>query len=130
MRMTITVKNLDAVQRKLANLDRIDYLKAVANEGGRILQNEMQRYPPEPSGSTYRRTHILHKGWRTKVSGDSGGWLAVVGNRVKYAPYVQDANRQAEVHQGRWQTIQSVAADKREEIIKFVKRAIQQWLAR
>ena len=132
MRMTITVKNLDAVIRKLDNLDRGDYLQGVAQAGGQLLRTEMRRYPPPPPNSSYRRTGTLGKSWTQKVmrGGREGGWLAQVGTRLNYAPYVQDEVRQAEVHQGRWQTIQSVAADKREEIFGFVKRAIGRWLAK
>ena len=130
MNLTITVKNLEAVERKLANLDRGDYLQGVANAGAQLLRAEMRRYPPKPAGSTYRRTNTLKHGWTEKVTGDRSGWLAVVGNRVKYAPYVQDATRQAEIHQGRWQTVQSVAKDKQAEIFKFVKQAIGRWLAK
>ena len=130
MRMTITVQNLDAVTRKLDRLDSADYLKGVADSGAQLLRAEMRKYPPPPPNSTYRRTGTLGKSWTQAVKKFGGSWLAQVGTRLNYAPYVQDMNRQAEIHQGRWQTIQSVAADKRDEVFNFVKRAISAWLAR
>ena len=128
--LTITVKNLEAVQRKLDNLDRGDYLKGVADAGAQLLRAEMRRYPPPPPNSSYRRTGTLGKSWTQKVTGGRDGWLAAVGTLLKYAPYVQDETRQAECHQGRWQTVQSVAKDKQAEIFNFVKRAIGRWLAK
>ena len=128
--MTITVSNLDAVTRKLDRLDSGAYLQGVADAGAQLLRAEMRKYPPPPPNSTYRRTGTLGKSWAQKVTGGPSGWLAVVGTRLNYAPYVQDMNRQAEIHQGRWQTIQSVASDKRDEIFNFVRKAISRWLAR
>ena len=128
--ITITVKNLDGVQRRLASLDSGDYLQGVAGAGADLLRAELRKYPPPPPQSSYRRTGTLGKSWTKKVSGGRQGWLAVVGSMLRYAPYVQDAARQAEVHQGRWQTVQSVAADKREELVSFVVRAIRRWLAK
>lgn len=132
MRITITVKNLEAVERKLANMERTDYIKPVITEAARNLQNAMRRYPPKPPQSTYDRTGKLGQSWTREVmrGGRGGGWVAQIGTRLKYAPYVQDETRQAEVHQGRWQTIQSVAKDKRDELLRFVVRAIRGWLAR
>ena len=132
MRMTITVKNLDAAIRKLDRLDRMDYLRGVADSGARLLKSEVAKYPPKPPNSTYRRTGKLGGSWTQKVTrgGRQGGWVAQIGTRLNYAPYVQDATEQAEIHRGRWQTVQSVAADKRDEIFNFVKRAIGRWIAK
>ena len=132
MRMTITVKNLDAVTRKLANLDKGDYLQGVAGAGADVLRAELRKYPPPPTNSTYRRTGTLGKSWTktTMRGGKGGGWIAQVGTRLKYAPFVQDDSRQAKVHQGRWQTVQSVAKDKRGEVVKFAVQAIRRWLAK
>ena len=132
VRMTITVTNLDRVIRRIDGLQRGDYLQGVASAGADLLRAEMRRYPPAPANSTYRRTGTLGKSWTRSVmrGGRGGGWLAQVGTRLKYAPYVQDEGRQAEVHQGRWQTIQSVAKDKRDEVVRFCVRAIRGWLAK
>jgi len=130
MNITITVKNLEAVQRKLDNLERGAYLSGVADAGANLLRNEMRRYPPPPPNSTYRRTGTLGKSWTQRVSTGGGGFLAVIGSMLNYAPYVQDAARQAEIHRGRWQTVQSVAQDKREEVVRFVVQAIRRWIAK
>ena len=128
MRVTITIKGLDRLTKKLDRLDKGDYLRPVVTAGANLLRNEMRRYPPPPPGSTYRRTGTLGKSWTQKVTGGRGGWLAVIGSFLNYAPYVQDAGRQAAVHRGRWQTIQSVAETKREEVVRFVVQAIRRWM--
>ena len=130
--MTITVKGLEGVQRKIDNLQRMNYLEGVASAGGDLLRAEMRRYPPAIPGSSYRRTGTLGKSWTKTVTrgGRGGGWLAQIGTRLNYAPYVQDEGRQAEVHQGRWQTVQSVAKDKQDDVLRFCVRAIRSWLAK
>ena len=130
MRITITVKNLDSVTRRIDGLERMDYLKGVASAGADVLRADLRKYPPKPPDSTYRRTGTLGKSWTKSVmrGGREGGWLAQIGTRLGYAPYVQDELRQAKVHQGRWQTVQSVAKDRRDEVVRFVVRAIGGWL--
>jgi len=128
VRVTITIKGLDQLTRKLDSLDKGDYLRPVATAGANLLRNEMRRYPPAPPSSTYRRTGTLGKSWTQKVTGGRGGWLAVIGSFLNYAPYVQDRDRQAQVHRGRWQTVQSVAETKRGEVVKFVVGAIRRWM--
>ena len=132
MRMTITVKNLDAVIRKIDGLERGDYLSGVASAGADLLRADMRRYPPPPPNSTYRRTGTLGKSWTktTMRGGKGGGWVAQIGTRLKYAPFVQDATRQAAVHQGRWQTVQDVAKNRRDDVVRFCVKAIQGWLGK
>ena len=130
MRVTIYVKNLDAVTRKLDQINRGAYLADVGRAAGTVIRNEMRRYPPPPPNSTYRRTGTLGKSWNVTNmrGGKQGGWVSQIGTRLNYAPYVQDATRQAQVHQGRWQTIQDVAQDKRDEVVNFVVKAIRRML--
>jgi len=130
MRVTITIKGLDSLTKKLDRLDKGDYLRPVATAGANLLRNEMRRYPPAPPQSTYRRTGTLGKSWTQTImrGGRGGGFVAQIGTRLNYAPYVQDRDRQAAVHRGRWQTVQSVAEAKREEVVRFVVQAIRRWM--
>ena len=70
----------------------------------------------------------LQQSWTKKVTGGRGGWLAVIGSFLNYAPYVQDRDRQAAVHRGRWPTVQSVAEENREKVTRFVVQAIRRWM--
>ncbi len=48
--------------------------------------------------------------------------------RTKYGQYerfVMDADRQASIHRGRWHTTKSVEDDFRAEVIRDVKKAIE-----
>jgi hypothetical protein len=72
------------------------------------------RYPPPPQGSTYRRTRTLGRSWnRRPAQRVAGGYLIIVGSNANIAPYnrvVQDRDRQARIHQGRWTTAQDASA--------------------
>ena len=128
VRVTITIKGLDSLTKKLDALEKGAYLKPTVTAGANLLRNEMRRYPPKPPQSTYRRQGTLGKSWTQRVSGGRGGWLAVIGSFLNYAPYVQDRDRQAAVHRGRWQTVQSVAEENREKVTRFVVQAIRRWM--
>ncbi len=68
------------------------------------------------SGGSYRgyvRTNTLKRSWHVTTSGsgiDIVGRIYSSGAEAPYNRYVQDADRQARVHQGRWtNTIQNVS---------------------
>ena len=124
----LEIRGLEKVLARLdsAKLDGMmrDAMRGVVDE----LQAEMMVYPPPPPNSTYRRTDKLKQSWAKRVTGSGRSWLGVVGNRIKYAPYVQDENRQAAVHKRTgWQTVQSVAKDKKDWCVNFIHRAITRW---
>lgn len=58
----------------------------------------------------YRRTGTLGRRWTTRVSGAGLAVTGEVGNVTGYGPYVQGADDQAHVHQGRWRTDEQVTA--------------------
>jgi hypothetical protein len=87
---------------------------------------DLKQYPPEPAGSTYRRTNNLARGWSEAVPSISMGgavWEAKIVNTLarkrngsSYGPYVQDEAEQAPVHMGRWATTQDVLEQRQTEI--------------
>lgn len=81
-----------------------------------VLRRKLAKYPEERPESNYRRTGTLGRRWTTRVqfAGDVAG---LVGNNVPYAPYVQDADRQAQIHRGLWQTAQEVAQGSEDEVV-------------
>ena len=124
----LEIRGLDKVLRRLNEhqLDSMmrDAMRGVVDE----LQAEMMVYPPKPKQSTYVRTDKLKQSWAKRVTSSGRSWLGVVGNRIHYAPYVQDENRQAAVHKRTgWQTVQSVAKDKKDWCVNFIHRAITRW---
>lgn len=83
------------------------------------MVGELARYPSPPSGSTYRRTGTLGRGWTTEHN-----YLRhALGNNVRYATYVQGPE-QARMHQGRWRTADEVAAGNVERIARDIAEAI------
>jgi hypothetical protein len=75
------------------------------------LLDELQYYPPPPSGSTYIRTFKLRGGWRLGLRRTDRGIEIVIENDVPYAALVVGSLAkaiaaarafQARVHQGRW----------------------------
>ena len=72
-------------------------------------------YPSPPPGSTYQRTYQLQRGWERAVPIlDNDGTVMRLINSVTYEPFVQDADEQAAIHQGRWVTTQQIADDNSE----------------
>jgi hypothetical protein len=75
----------------------------------------------------YKRTGKLQQGWSIKIETGVGGPLGmrgIVGNDKniaatgKYARFVQDEEKQAAIHKGRWPTVQGVAKAERNKIVK------------
>ena len=117
---TITVD----VSEALAKLDPRDMekaLKSTLGDVGSEIQWEAQRYPPPKP--TYTRQQTLKKGWASKVR----GWRVVIGNTTEYAPYVQDADRQAWMHRGYWQTTADIARKKTKDVVRIIEVALARW---
>ena len=118
---TITVD----VSEALAKLDPRDMEKAIKSSLGDVgseVQFEAQRYPAAPK-PTYDWTYTLKRGWTSKVK----GWQAIIGNTTKYAPYVQDADEQAWMHRGRWQTTADIARKKAKDVVRIIETALARW---
>lgn len=124
---TIEIRGLDVIQ---AALGRIDNLLADMAEPTRetleLLKRRMQDYPPPPAGSKYVRTYRLRNSWQEDIilSGNVLGRLESVN--VPYAPYVQDEQHQAQIHQGRWQTRQQVAREEEQNVLALYEVYIQE----
>jgi hypothetical protein len=102
---TIEIRGLDALQRKLnsiAGASLAQVLRPPMQRAVLLLQSDMADYPPQRSGSSYRRTGTLGRTWTTKVENIPGGVQGKVGNVTEYAPLVQSEQFQSAVHRGRW----------------------------
>lgn len=81
------------------------------NDATALLLRELKTYPAQPSGSTYKRTRALSNSWHKEIEGSGLSIRGTVGSNENIAPYnrwVQDRDRQAAVHRGRWDTAQDV----------------------
>ena len=116
MTVGIRIDGLDRLVRKLGRLRAFSKLREPLERGLATLHEAIAVYPPSPEGSTYRRTGTLGRRWTTEVQ-TLTQFRGVLGNNTIYGPYVQDKDKQARVHRGRWQTIQSVVKAKRAAVV-------------
>lgn len=87
-------------------------LNGTLNDASALLLRTLRAYPPQRPGSPYIRTKMLDRSWSRQFSGSGLDRSVVIGSNENIAPYnreVQDREKQARVHQGRWQTVQDVA---------------------
>lgn len=118
--MGIEVKGLDEAIARLGTVAKLDGADDALKTWAYRIQGEMATYPAPPPTSTYVRTGTLGRAWTT-----TGSRLSyTVGNNTVYAPYVQDADRQAWMHVGRWQTAQEVVEKHTAEIVADVEAGI------
>ena len=101
---------LHRLSRVTANQTRLGPMERLKER----IQRRLSTYPPPPPSSTYERTGDLGRGWADEgVSVDASGTnqfadqvSVEMRNPVDYAPWVQDPERQAFMHRGRWETTQ------------------------
>lgn len=112
MNLTIRIDDdevRDLINRTPAKLN--DAMLAAMNDATALVLRELKTYPPQPAGSTYKRTRALSNSWHREIEGSGLQIRGTVGSNDNIAPYnrfVQDAERQAAVHRGRWDTAQGV----------------------
>lgn len=97
-------------------------MRGGAEDSGTFILAIQKRYPPQRTGSAYKRTRVLGDSWSKRVEGSGLNIRVTIGSNGAMAPYnryVQDRTRQARVHQGRWQTIQSVAEDSESTVVRM-----------
>ena len=124
----MNVQGLEQLFRRLNNLQALNVLRAPMNRAVLRIQADMQKYPPKPRTSTYRRTGTLGRSWTSDVTNMAEGVRGRVGNRVKYAPFVQSSMFQRPVHRRRWQTDRIVLNRQRGAIQADFARAVNQAL--
>jgi hypothetical protein len=126
--------NSASVTRAINETMDVDWLYDATEASLAILHDEMARYPAPPANSRYRRTGTLGRTWSSRVSLTSGGVEGELGNNARsprgriYGPYVQDHERQARWHVGRWQTDRQVADRNEGRIIGIFERMAEEVL--
>ena len=138
------VKETTGALQRIRNLKRLhaQMIKAVL-----MLQYVLKYYPPREKGLhiefktekqrryffwalregkievPYRRTRTLGRKWTTKVEHISGGVVGIVGNATPYGPYVQSRADQAQIHAGRWGTVEDALENLEDEIFETLGEA-------
>lgn len=132
MEVTITIDDA-AVRAMLRRApDRINWaMRAAMNDATTLLLTDMRAYPTQRAGSKYvrRNEEGLKGSWSRTITGQGLGVVGRVGSNPNKAPYnrrVQDATMQARVHQGRWQTVQSVTRQRDATIRGFFETRLRE----
>jgi len=100
-------------------------MRAAMNDSTALLLRDMKTYPPAPANSTYKRTRTLGRSW-SRTFNDERGEVGSNSNMAPYNRLVQDADFQARIHKRTgWQTVQSVAAKRKPQIVKFFQERLR-----
>ncbi len=115
----------------LGRLASNNWLRPPMVRGLARLQADMAIYPPTRPGQRYIRgrgatnrqgrviantSQNLGKRWTSEINESGSGIEGRVGNSTSYGPFVQDSERQAWMHAGRWQTDEDVARQNEDAI--------------
>ena len=136
--MTTVTIQIDSRETRLMLLrapGRIDRaLRAAMEDSTTLLLREQQTYPPQRTGSTYKRTNTLRRSWSRRIRQDGSELVGEVGSNEHIAPYnryVQDQTQQAEIHRGRWSnTVQETARRNSATIQRYFDRRLREEFSR
>ena len=115
---------------------RIDRaLRAAMEDSTVLLLREQQTYPPQRTGSTYKRTGTLRRSWHRPPIKREGtaivGEVASSGQTAPYNRYVQDQTQQASIHRGRWtNTAQETARRNTTTVQRYFDRRLREEFSR
>lgn len=125
---TIDVKIPKSLYKQL---DPKEYTKALqkgVNAGTKILQPEVEKYPPKRPNQKYIRTFRLRRSWRRTVKVRASvveGRIYSDENQAPYNAYVKHPRLQAWMHRGRWPTTEDDARAKKRDVMREVEREIK-----
>ena len=136
--MTTVTIQIDSRETRLMLLrapGRIDRaLRAAMEDSTTLLLREQQTYPPQRTGSTYRRTNTLRRSWSRRIRQEGSELVGEVGSNANIAPYnryVQDQTQQALIHRGRWSnTVQETTRRNQATIQRYFDRRLREEFSR
>jgi hypothetical protein len=126
--VTIEIRGVDALIARLGKVEGTRILEPPMQRAVLRIQRDMQEYPQQRAGSTYRRTGTLGRKWTKKVRQEGEYLTGRVGNNTSYGPFVQSRQFQARVHRGRWQTDAQVVNRNMDAIVGDFEAAIRRAL--
>ena len=142
------IRGLDRLVIKIDNLRSLRAVKAALRASAVHVKGKIARYPQasEANDPSQRRWYERNYGprWRRRdgsiggrktsqtlgkrwaISERNQGLTQVIGNNADYAPFVQDADRQAWFHKQRdWPTAQGVLEDETPTILRFIEDYVE-----
>jgi len=109
-------------------------MRAAMEDATVLIHRQMQTYPPQRAGSTYKRTNTLRASWFRRISGQGNeivGEVVSSGNTAPYNRLVQDQTQQASIHRGRWSnTVQEVQRRTTPTIQRYFDRRLREEFGR
>ena len=151
MTASIRIEGMERIQKKLDSMANQAYMEGAMTAAVTIIHTDIAQYPDATEannpankrwyergyGSRYRRkdgsiggkrtSQTLGRRWTKAVQ--NRGTRGVVGNNATYAPYVQDAERQAAAHTAHgWDTIQAVVGRQKGRVVQLLQAAIHKVL--
>lgn len=128
--ITLDINDTDARRMLGGAPDRIGRaLTAGHNDATALLLRELTTYPPQRSGSTYRRTGTLRRSWSRRIAGSGLEQRAIVGSNSNMAPYnraVQDEDEQRPQFRGRWtNTAQNVLRRNQQTVLEMYQARLR-----
>jgi len=152
--VSVELKGADELVRKLGKAIALSTLRPAMQRSVNWIHDDVVKYPERPSAGSfagfvsdkqrrwffaalrrgditvpYVRTGALGRRWTTKITMGPDALVGTIGNDTEYAPFVQSKDQQAQIHQGRWETIEQVLDDNKPAIEQEFKRAIDKALA-
>jgi len=137
MPITMQVEGLEELQARMLAFPAKyrQHMQLTLRKSLLDLWGNVPPYPPKPEGSTYERTGTLGRSLGSGMEGGQGAGRpdiyeithgsrmdkAEFGTNLSYAPHVIGKN-QADVHEGRWWTLEKVARDTKPKIIGNFRR--------
>ncbi len=116
--------NATAAQGVLSRApDRVSIaMRGAVEDGATYVLAKVKHYPPQRPGSSYIRTHTLEKSWSKRVTGNGLSVQGRIGSNSAMAPYnrlVQSRRDQAEIHRGRWSSVEDIAEESQPTVQRF-----------
>ena len=125
--MTEITIDISEVLKKLDPDKMQSAVKTALSGAADLIRADVKQYPPPPARSTYRRTGTLGRSWTKRIKHGARWPEAHIGTHVAYAPYVQDKQRQAWMHKGRWPAAQDVARQRSPDVVRLILQAVEKW---
>lgn len=123
---SVEIRGMVELRRKLAELeDALTQMDDPTSDALALLKKRMQEYPAPPAGSTYQRTNDLKNSWQETVVMSGTTLVGNLFSNVPYGPFVQDEESQAGIHQGRWQTVQSVIEEEERAAVNLYEQELE-----
>jgi hypothetical protein len=128
--MPVTITGLEQLYKKLDNAAATQTLVPPMQRSVLRLQRPMQKYPPAPAQSKYRRTGTYGRRFTTAVTVSGNGVVGRVGNNVPYAPFVGSGILQTRAHAATgWETDTADVTENADVILADFQAAVDRALA-